>query len=180
MHPKKILPHPHPNQSKKLSAAGLLDLKRREGTRYEYYNDAGRSKGNCTWGVGFLEHLNVCTEKEMKKVVTKEAVNAKLLLVVMDTENAIRRNVHADLTQDQFDALVSYVYNRGPSGAFVAITHINRGFPKLAAYEMRQHVTASLRQKDGTSKIVRLKGLVTRREEESLPFLRVETIGVSQ
>ena len=80
-------------------------------------------------------------------------------------EDAVRKNVKVPLTQNQFDALVSFVFNVG-EGAFrksTLLKKLNAGDYEGAANEMP-------RWKRGGGKV--LRGLVRRREAEKKLFLK--------
>lgn len=83
-------------------------------------------------------------------------------------EDAVRQNVHAPITQNQFDALVSLAFNIG-TGNFLkseVLTHINAGEPIAAATAMGAWRCAVL---NGTNTIV--DALVRRRAAEAALFL---------
>ncbi|WP_206997464.1 lysozyme [Trinickia mobilis] len=154
-----------PNAKLSMSAAGRLRLASRERLRLEYYNDGGKNKGHCTYGYGTLVHRGVCTEEELTITVTNEMADASLTSRIRDAENAIRRNVTQELNQEQFDALVSFVYNTGPTGAIAVFERLNAG-----EFEAAADVISSRTHSRQNAKLVHLKGLVSRRTEESAPF----------
>lgn len=158
------------NETKHLSAAGWASLRAREGAIFHYYNDSAR---NCTYGVGTLAHLGPCTEEEMRRPVTPEEVNAQLSIRVHSTEAAVRRQVpDRELTQEQFDALVSFTYNAGATGAHPTMAAANGGRDAEVAQQMAQHVYVHPRDAHGRRLApVRSTGLVIRRREEAVPFL---------
>jgi len=154
-----------PNAKLSMSAEGRLRLASRERLRLEYYNDGGKNRGHCTYGYGTLVHRGVCTEEELAIRVTKEMADASLNSRIRDAENAIRRNVMQELNQEQFDALVSFVYNNGPSGSFRVFEAINDNNFDIAADRMEARITSNQ-----GGKSVRLRGLIERRREETTPF----------
>ena len=79
-------------------------------------------------------------------------------------EDAVRENVKVPLTQNQFDALVSFVFNVG-EGAFKKSTLLK----KLNAGDYEGAANELLRWTRGGGKV--LKGLVRRREAERQLFL---------
>jgi GH24 family phage-related lysozyme (muramidase) len=158
----------NPNKKLSLSAAGILALKKHEKGVYKYYNDAGKNKGNCTYGYGTLAHYGVCTQDELKIEVTEKMVNDALNSKIREFESFIKRKVNYELNQEQYDALLSYVYNRGPGQSLATIKLINDGKLVDAADNMQRHITGKV-----GSKSVVMKGLIKRRELESAPF-RVE------
>lgn len=50
-----------PNATMKMSPEGRARLRATEKAIHRYYNDMGKNKGHCTWGVGILAHKGVCT-----------------------------------------------------------------------------------------------------------------------
>ena len=94
-------------------------------------------------------------------------------------ENAIRKNItDRTLTQQQFDALVSFTYNVGAGGAREVLRLVDLGWFNQAAQTMMLYVHAAvygknrkqLRDKRGQIIMRVLPALVTRRQEESAPF----------
>lgn len=152
-----------------MSPVGKLRLLNREKKVMRYYDDMGKGKGNCTFGIGALVHRGPCTDDELAKPVTDEDVKRRFDSDLRDAESTVNRNVKIQLTQEQFDALVSYTYNRGPGGAHKVFVLINRGEFDNAAVEISSHVTASVKKK-GKSVATIAHGLFARRAEESAPF----------
>ena len=159
------------NSSLSLSTSGYGLLRIREGVVYHYYNDLGPHAGNCTWGVGTLAHFGICTEEELKTHVTEKDINTALAKHVHKVEKYIRRKVtHHRLTQEQFDALVSFCYNvSNPSSVLAAADH---GDMKMVYDKMLQYVYVfkhdAKGNKIGKPKI--LAPLYKRRLEEAAPF----------
>ncbi|BEU21766.1 glycoside hydrolase family protein [Paraburkholderia sp. 22B1P] len=158
-----------PNETKQMSAAGLSALRAREGAVLHYYNDIAN---NCTFGVGGLAHHGPCTDDEMRRPVSVADVNTQLAVSVRSAEVAVRRQVQRrELTQDQFDALVSYAYNTGPSGARPVLAAANAGQDADVVAHMSRNVNVHPRDVHGRRlQPVRSAGLVNRRREEAAPF----------
>ncbi len=152
-----------------LSAAGLAALKRQEGTRAVYYNDHPVD-GNCTWGTGFKVHNGPCSPSELKVRVTQAEIDSELRRRVARAETTVKNQLHVQLTQQQYDALVSYTFNMGAHGAAEAFRLINHGQNTLAAAEIKRHITANVLLPNGRHVHVKEPGLVTRRQEEAAPF----------
>lgn len=109
--------NPNSNMHLSMSAEARQRLRNREQVR-GYYNDMGGSRGNCTYGIGILVHRGACTDEELQRPLSAAQVAASFASAINSAEGAVRRNVSRQpLTQEQFDALVSYVYNAGASGA---------------------------------------------------------------
>lgn len=105
----------------KMSESGLKALSLREGVRLKAYKD---TKGIWTIGVGH-------TGPDIKEglVWTQEKVMQTFATDVQRFEDAVNKGVKVELTQNQFDALVSFVFNVG-AGAFAKSTLLkvlNRG-----------------------------------------------------
>lgn len=152
-----------------MSSVAKLRLMNREMKMIRYYDDLGPGKGNCTTGIGHLIHKKPCTAEELALKVTEDDVGRYFDSDVLSAENVVNRNVKVALTQEQFDALVSYTFNRGPGGAHRAFELINDGELADAADEISSHVTASVKKKKKNVAKV-LPGLIARRREESAPF----------
>jgi lysozyme len=151
------------------SSGALAALRTREHIAMHYYNDAAN---NCTFGIGALAHHGPCTQEELRREVTPADVNAEFLRRVHEAEAAVRRNVpDRELTQAQFDALVSFTYNLGPTGARHVLRTANRAEDTRLAEQNEQYVYVYPRDSRGRRLPPRrLPGLVTRRREEAAPF----------
>ena len=97
----------------KMSENGLKLLALREGIKLKAYRD---TKGILTIGVG---HTGPDVTEGL--VWTNEKVMDVFRVDVGTSEDAVNKSVKVDLTQNQFDALVSFVFNVGV-GAFKAST----------------------------------------------------------
>lgn len=92
----------------KLSPAGLQALSLREGRRLNAYLD---SRGIPTIGVG-----HTGPEVRMGLIWSNTQVDEALAADVGWAEDEVNRMVTVPMTQNQFDALVSFVFNIGKSG----------------------------------------------------------------
>jgi lysozyme len=112
-----------------ISFLGLNHIKGWEGFRANVYLDAA---GLPTIGYGHL-----IKPHESFSTITKEEATRLLASDVTDTEEAINRAVKVPLTQNQFDALCSLVFNIG-IGAFnrsTMLKELNKGnYDKVAAH----------------------------------------------
>lgn len=153
------------NTNLSLSTEGQRRLRRRESVR-GYYNDGGGNRGNCTYGIGILLHRGPCTAEELARPLTTAQIESSFSAAVREAERAVRRGVNQQLlTQEQFDALVSFTFNTGAHRAQQIFRRINRGDLTGTATAIR-HYTFSTRN----GHMVPMPGLVARRREESAPF----------
>ncbi len=157
------------NETMRMSAAGVSALRHREGAVFSYYNDAAN---HCTYGVGTLAHLGPCTIEELHRPVSIVEVDTQLAIRVRSAEEAVRRGVrNQQLTQAQFDALVSFTFNAGASGARATLAAANQGLAREVVTNMSSNIYIHPRDANGRRLApVRLPGLVIRRQEESMPF----------
>lgn len=98
-----------------VSNNGLAFVTKHEGEVDHTYVDGA---GNCTVGVGHLINYGAC--KSSKTISHDQAMN----LLHSDAQvavSAIKKYVTVDLNQNQFDALVDFVFNVG-SGNFASST----------------------------------------------------------
>ena len=89
------------------AAHGVSDvslIKQWEGLRLEAYTDFGG-----VWTIGYGH--TATAHRGMR--ITEEEAERLLRVDVAWAEEAINRNVKVDLTQNQYDALASWVYNLG-------------------------------------------------------------------
>src|SRR6187402_2641122 len=97
----------------KLSRSGAGKLIGREGERLKAYKD---TKGIWTVGVGDTDLDNDgVLDVTPTTVLTQEQVLANFAEDVKWAEDAVNKGVKVALTQNQFDALVSFVFNVGAS-----------------------------------------------------------------
>lgn len=156
----------NPNATMSLSAAARQRMRANESVRGSYYNDGGRNRGHCSYGIGILAHRGPCTAEELARPLTATQIEASFAGAIHDAESAVRRNVnrHA-LTQDQFDAVVSFTYNAGIGHSQPLYGRLNSGDIQGAA-DFISSYTNSIQH----GRRVHMPGLVARRREESAPF----------
>jgi len=143
----------------KTSKKGLELIAEFEGFSPTIYKDVA---GYPTIGFGHLLKEN--EEKLFQNGITKEQAYELLAKDVKEAENAIIKYVRVPLTQNQFDALVSFVYNVG-SGNFQRSTllkELNAKNYAKAADEFLKWTKAGGKE---------YKGLVRRRQKERELFL---------
>jgi lysozyme len=134
-----------PNAAMSMSIDARVRMRATEKEVYNYYNDMGKNKGNCTWGAGILAHKGVCSAEELG------------------------RRVKAPLNQAQFDALCSLTFNAGSTGADDTFELLNNNDFAGAAANIDKMIKVTV-IKNGKKKKVVARGLIKRRAEESAPF----------
>ena len=157
------------NESMSMSARGRADLRFREGVQFRYYNDLAN---NCTFGIGTLAHHGPCTAEELVQPVTSTQVDVQMAIRLRTAEAGVRRHVNRQaLTQAQFDALVSYTFNLGVTGARPVLGAADRGANAEVVAHMNRNVYVHPRDAQGRRlPAVRSLGLASRRREEAAPF----------
>lgn len=139
-----------------LSDEGLELIKRHEGLRLEAYRDAV--------GVWTIGYGHTGADVEEGQTITEHQADALLGEDVREAEECVEEHVTVDLTQGQFDALVSFVFNLG-CAAFTRSTLLrllNEGDAGGAGTQFARWVNAGGQP---------LPGLVKRRAEEAERFL---------
>lgn len=161
-----VATNPNANLTMSADARRRLRDPRHERLIRGYYNDGHGKRGHCTSGIGILAHRGPCTAEELARPVTSAQIEASFDAAVRTAERAVRRNVTRQaLNQAQFDALVSYTYNTGPSGASRVFLRVNSGDLQGAAEAISANTYSRQR-----GRAVFMPGLVSRRREESAPF----------
>ena len=150
---------PSKQSSGKLSSKGLEYIMKKEKFSATPYR-ATKAEKYLTIGYG---HYGADVKPDMK--VTKEEAMQLLRNDIKWAEDVVNNNVTVPLTQNQFDALVSFVFNTGPNALpnSTLLKKLNSGDYKGAAAEFDKWV------KDDSKKT--LPGLVKRRAEEKSVFL---------
>jgi len=142
------------NSSMNISQEGLSLIKKFEGCELEAYKCAA---GVLTIGYG--------STKGVKEgdTITQEEADKLLLHEMNEYEGYINDSVTVDLKQNQFDALVSWVFNLGPAN-LKASTML-----KVLNNKEYDDVPAQIKRWNKAGGKV-LQGLIRRREAEALLF----------
>jgi lysozyme len=155
----------HPsNLLRVTSEAGLALIKASEGLKICAYPDPGNRETGEPWTIGYGHTRGV----RPGDTCSEEQATAWLREDLGVTENAVRQLVDVPLSQGQFDALVSFVFNVGRS-AFsnsTLLRLLNAGDDAGAADQFKRWNRGA----DGP-----LPGLVIRRAAERSLFLSQET-----
>lgn len=152
-----------------MSTAARLNMRHTEKMTMKYYDDGGPGRGNCTWGIGTKAHRGPCTKEELSRKVTDADIEREFTSRLHVAEQGVERNVKVQLTQAQFDALVSLTYNAGVAGSSKVFELINAGDFEGAANKIAG-MTYGHEVRKGKRVKVRYRGLIPRRAEEAAPF----------
>ena len=136
------------------SAEGIALIKKFEGCELEAYQC---SAGVWTIGSGHTKDV------EEGDTISKDQAEEMLVEELHEYENYVNEYVNVALSQNQFDALVSWVYNLGPANlkASTMLKVLNDGKYEDVPYQMKRWNKAG-------GKV--LDGLVRRREAEALLY----------
>ena len=141
----------------KISSAGLELIAQFEGFSATPYKDTG---GKLTIGFGHL----IRPSERFTSLTREQALNL-LEVDAREAQNFINKHVTISLTQNQFDAICSFVFNIG-SGAFQSSTFLkllNKNDMVGAAAQMLKWIYVKKKVS---------KGLVNRRKYESEMLLK--------
>ena len=138
----------------KISAEGLELIKKFEGCELKAYK--------CPAGVWTIGYGHIKGVKEGMEI-TKEQAEEMLKEEVVEYENYVNTAVSVPLSQNHFDALVSWVYNLG-NGNLTSSTML-----KVLNAGDYEGVPAQIKRWNKAGGKV-LEGLVRRREAEALLF----------
>jgi GH24 family phage-related lysozyme (muramidase) len=143
-------------------------IKVKEGFRAELYEDSG---GVPTIGFGTTSGPLL-----QKGIVTEEEATAALLEEINQKALEVKNQLDADgitLSQNEFDALVSFAYNAG-SNALINKTQIYSKIKEgLRGEELRPYFNTYIKDNKGNV----LEGLITRRKEEASIFIDGKAAG---
>lgn len=126
-----------PERALTVSPRALRMIAGFEGFFARVYNDPA---GHCTIGYGTLLHLGPCTEGDRASWGRLDRDQALSLMrqEIDGMEREIRAMVKVSLSQNQYDAIVSFAYNCGTSAlrrsTFLAL--LNRGLYRRAARQL--------------------------------------------
>lgn len=145
-----------------ISETGLNLIKQFEGLSLKPYSDA---VGVPTIGYGNTYYENGVKVRLSDPAITEERATELLRHTVCHYENAVNDVVKVPMTQNQFDALVSFTYNLGAGSLqrSTLLRLLNQGNYQAAADQFTRWNRAGGRV---------LRGLTRRREAERALFLK--------
>jgi len=136
------------------SSEGVALIKKFEGCELEAYQCSAD-----VWTLGYghtsdVSEGDTCTAEEAESMLAED---------LQEFEGYVNDLVHVDLTQNQFDALVAWTYNLGPTNLkdSTLLKRLNESNYEDAPHQIRRWNRAG-------GKV--LDGLVRRREAEALLF----------
>jgi len=139
------------------------------------YNDLGKNNGHCTIGVGHLVHKGICngvipSERPYLKGISITRAKQILKSDIKSAESTINGAVTVQLNQNQYDALVSFVFNVGGPKfrSSTMLKLINSKQFNNAANEFLKWNKMTI-----AGKLVPIKGLYNRRIAEKHLFEKV-------
>ena len=156
------------NDGRNISDSGKTVVRQREGFKLKPYDDVAK---NCTSGVGTLMHLGPCKEAELKMKFTSDAVVRSLDQHLAENARYVKHYVkEQELNQNQFDALVSFVYNVGVGNALPVLSLANQGELSKVPDEMKKYHNVKVKDKNGHVTYQSCPGLINRRNSEATQF----------
>lgn len=151
----------------KLSDHGIAVIKNFEGLRLDAYRD---SAGVWTIGYGSTRYHDGKAVKPGDKLSNEAQADALFRNTLSQYEDAVNKYVKVPITQNQFDALVSFTYNEGTgalAGSSLLILLNEKDFEGAAEHFLLWNKITDPK----TGKKVVLDTLENRRKEESQLFL---------
>lgn len=145
----------------KTSQTGLQLIRKHEGLRLDAYRDPAN-----IWTIGY-GHTKTARSGQR---ITREQAETLLLQDAAQAEQSVKALVKVPLKQNEFDALVSLVFNIG-AGNFAKSTllkKLNQGSKGEAAAEFEKWNKARV-----NGQLQTLPGLITRRRDERQLFENV-------
>lgn len=137
------------------SSAGRKLIKRHEGLSLKAYKDPVG-----VWTIGW-GHTG--PDAREGNEITNSRAESLLSQDIREAEDDIRRLVKRDLTQGQFDALVSWQFNTGALGKSTLLRELNAGNYAAVPGQLRRWVYGTV----NGQKVI-LPGLVKRRSDEAV------------
>jgi len=152
-----------------LSENGFKIIKNFEGLRLTAYRDVA---GVWTIGYGSTRYHDGKQIKPGDTLTGEVQADALFQNTLGQYEDAVNRLAKVPLTQNQFDALISFTYNEGTGaleGSTLLVKLNEKNYKEAAAYFLAWDKITDPK----TGKKVACETLVERREEESKLFLTV-------
>lgn len=147
-----------------ISEKGIKFLKDLEGFRESPYQC---SSGTWTIGYGSTYYLDGTKIRKTDPIISEHDADLLMRHTLGNYQDAINLLIIANLTQNQYDAIMSFVYNIGP-GAFKESTILKRVNADPKDERIRAEFLRWNKEKDRkTGKWKENEGLTKRRKKES-------------
>jgi len=146
----------------KTSIKGIELLKKYEGWASKPYVDPGTGGKPYTIGYGNTFYEGGVKVKMTDAPISKERGLELLKMILPAFEKIVDRKITIELNQNQFDAILSYVYNTGGSDTLYKLINQNSSIDMIKTWWTTKYIT-------GGGRI--LQGLVKRRNEEFNLFI---------
>lgn len=144
-----------------LSSINCINLiKKWEGCKLQSYKC---SAGHDTIGYGNTFYEDGTKVKPGDKITQKRA-ESLLINLLPKFENIVNKKITVSLTQNQFDALVSYTWNTGGSDTLFSLINRKASDKEIRTWFETKYITANGKQ---------LKGLVDRRKDEANLYFKI-------
>ena len=145
----------------KTSKKGIELIKKFEGCELNAYPDPGT--GDAPWTIGY-GNTYYANGKKVKKgdKITKIQAEELLLMLLPKYESIIAKNVKATLSQNQFDALVSFCWNTGGSHDLFKMINEQKTNQEIYAWYTTHYIKSGGKE---------MPGLIKRRKIEADLFI---------
>lgn len=149
-----------PKTDRDISSVGYNMIKKWEGVKLEAYQDVA---GIWTIGIGTIKYPNGVRVRKGDKITLEQALSY-LKNDCLWVDRCLDNSIKVPVTQNQFDALASFVYNVGETAfkTSTLLTKLNNKEYGAAADEFLRWVNAGGKKQ---------KGLENRRQDERKLFL---------
>jgi len=144
----------------KTAKKGIDLIKKWEGCKLESYKC---SAGHDTIGFGNTFYEDGTKVKPGDKITQKRA-ESLLINLLPKFENIVNKKITVSLTQNQFDALVSYTWNTGGSDTLFNLINKKASDKEIRTWFETKYITAGGKQ---------VKGLVNRRKDEANLYFKI-------
>lgn len=134
---------------------GLELIKLWEGLRLKAYLCTA---GYWTIGYGSIKYSNTNTPVKKGDIITKEQAEAELKVDLQSFEKIMDAAITIDLTQNQFDALVSFWFNTGGSNTLAKLINSKADKKDIYRWWTTHYITSNGKP---------TPGLVSRRKAEA-------------
>lgn len=152
------------NQKMMLSDAGKASIAKDEGFSAYPYDDQAK---HCTVGTGILISMAPCTPEQKTMKYDPNKLSSSFNARILEAQHYVRHDVTKTvLTQSQFDALTSFVFNVGVGNAKQVLSY---QFDNVAN-EMARFVNVKVKDSKGKIHLQKSNGLITRRTRETAAF----------